>query len=66
MANSSCCCGKGCEYNRNVMFVREDVFYFVVGTYCENWANHADLNPGTVSIEDPMTGERLWPEGTMQ
>ena len=66
MTGASCRCGKGCTYDRPVIFRREDVFYPIVGTRCENWANHADLNPGTLAIEDALTGERLWPEGVMQ
>lgn len=66
MSARTCRCGKGCPYDRPVIFRREGMFYPVTGPRCENWGNHAALNPGTLAIEDAVTGERLWPEGTRQ
>lgn len=66
MSAHTCRCGQGCPYDRSVIFRREGMFYPVTGTDCEDWANHAALNPGTLSIEDALTGERLWPEGNQQ
>lgn len=62
----TCRCGKGCAYDWPVIFRREGVFYPIVGARCEDWVIHAELNPGTLAIEDAMTGERLWPEGAVQ
>lgn len=52
-----------------VIFVRADCFYPVqlMGekpTVIEA-AEHAELNPGTLRIED-MEGNVIWPEGTKQ
>lgn len=66
MREASCRCGKGCAYDWTVLFRREGMFYPVTGPRCEDWSNHASLNPGTQSIDDAITGERLWPEGTKQ
>ncbi len=62
-----CRCGKQPphQYNETVIFIRADVFYPVTGTACEDWAKHAELNPGTLAIET-IGGDRLWPEGTQQ
>lgn len=62
----TCRCGKGCPHDWPVIFRREGIFYPIVGPRCEHWARHAELNPGTLSIEDALTGERLWPEGAVQ
>ena len=66
MTIRTCHCGKGCDYDRLVIFRREGTFYPITGTHCEDWAHHAELNPGTLSIEDAFTGARLWPEGSKQ
>lgn len=65
---SGCRCGAQppCPYDRPVIFTREGMFYPILGSRCEEWSRHAELNPGTLSIEDALTGERLWPEGTEQ
>lgn len=62
----TCRCGAGCAYDWPVVFQRAEGFYPVVGARCEDWSVHAALNPGTVAIEDAITRERLWPEGTKQ
>ena len=55
---------------RTVLFIREDVFYpiqlFGAKPAAVECADHAALNPGTLRVEDALTGEVLWPEGTMQ
>jgi len=66
MAQCNCGVDPHCPYDRPVVFRRVEGFYIVVGTDCENWSLHAELNPGTVEISDAVTGERLWPEGTLQ
>lgn len=63
---SSCPCGKECPYDWTVIFKREGMFYPITGPRCEDWAAHAELNPGTIEIQDARTGQRLWPEGTSQ
>ena len=63
----SCRCGKqpAHPYDELVVFRREGMFYPVVGTSCEDWSHHAELNPGTISIER-FDGTRIWPEGSAQ
>lgn len=55
---------------RTVLFFREGMFYpiLLMGTKpaAVECADHAALNPGTLRIEDALTGEVLWPEGTKQ
>lgn len=41
------------------------MFYPITGAPCEDWAHHAELNPGTVAIES-LDGTRIWPEGPVQ
>ncbi|MCW1431360.1 hypothetical protein [Novosphingobium sp. JCM 18896] len=67
MSERGCNCGAQphCAYNRMVVFHREDGFYPVIGTACEDWALHASLNPGTVRITT-IDDVQIWPEGTMQ
>jgi hypothetical protein len=57
----TCQCGKGCDYDKPVIFRRDGMFYVIVGTDCEDWAYHASLNPGTRSITT-MSGKLLWQE----
>jgi len=52
-------------YNETVIFRRDGMFYPVVGTICEDWSVHAELNPGTLAIER-IDGTRIWPEGSKQ
>jgi hypothetical protein len=42
-----------------VVFIRADCFYVITGRRNEDWAKHAELNPGTQRIED-MEGNILW------
>lgn len=65
---NGCRCGANppCPYDWTVIFCRKDGFYPITGARCEDWPNHAGLNPGTVSIRDALTDQRLWPEGTEQ
>lgn len=56
-------------HGETVIFFRDDMFYPVtlsgkVSTVKE-CADHAALNPGTLRIES-LTGDVLWPEGTLQ
>lgn len=55
---------------RTVLFFREGFFYPIqlMGTksVAIECADHAALNPGTLRIEDALTGEIYWPEGTKQ
>jgi hypothetical protein len=55
---------------RTVLFIREAHFYPIqlsgAKPAAEEAADHAALNPGTLRIEDALTGEVLWPEGTKQ
>ncbi len=57
-----CFCGAQphCAYNETVIFRREGMFYPIVGTACEDWSRHAELNPGTQRIET-LDGRQLWP-----
>lgn len=52
-----------------VIFVRENMFYPIqlsgLKPSAEEAAEHAACNPGTLRVET-LTGEVLWPEGTMQ
>jgi len=50
-----------------VIFFREGMFYPVhlsgIKPTAEEAADHAELNPGTLRIED-LKGNILWPEGS--
>lgn len=52
-----------------VIFFREGMFYPIqlsgLKPTLEEVADHAELNPGTLRIED-LKGNVLWPEGTKQ
>lgn len=52
-----------------VLFIRADCFYpvqlFGEKPTAVEAAEHAELNPGTLRIED-MHGNVIWPEGTKQ
>lgn len=67
----NCKCGRQPPhpYNVTVTFHRlmngQPFFYPIVGAACEDWAEHAALNPGTLHIGD-MQGRTLWPEGSKQ
>lgn len=63
----NCRCGKlpPHPYNEIVIFRREGMFYPITGAACEDWAQHAERNPGTLAIER-IDGTRIWPEGTSQ
>ena len=67
MNGHPCPCGANPPhpYNETVIFRREGMFYPIVGVKCEDWARHASLNPGTLSIE-AIDGTRLWPETATQ
>lgn len=45
------------------VFVRADCFYVIALAVDEDLNRHAELNPGTLRIED-LLGNVLWPEGT--
>ncbi len=47
------------------MFVRDGFFYVINLPACDDLSSHAELNPGTVRIED-VNGNVLWPEGAKQ
>lgn len=55
---------------RVVLFFRDGMFYPITLSgkvpAAKECADHAELNPGTLRIEDALTGEVLWPEGTKQ
>lgn len=54
---SGCRCGATPPrpYDWTVIFCRKGGFYPITGARCEDWPNHADLDPGTVSIRDALT-----------
>lgn len=46
---------------RPILFFRADTFYPIeYPLEYSNWAAEAERNPGTVRIEDGVTGEVLW------
>lgn len=47
------------------VFVRHDGFYVIDLPADDDLNRHAELNPGTVRIEN-IAGDALWPEGTKQ
>jgi len=47
------------------IFVREGFFYLIALPADDDLSRHAELNPGTLRIED-LEGNVLWPEGTKQ
>lgn len=47
------------------VFVREEGFYTVGLAADDDLNRHAEMNPGTLRIED-VAGNVLWPEGTKQ
>lgn len=47
------------------IFVREGTFYVIPLPEDDDLNNHAELNPGTLRIED-IAGNVLWPEGSKQ
>ncbi len=47
------------------IFVRAEGFYAIELPPNDDLATHAELNPGTLRIED-IFGNVLWPEGSMQ
>lgn len=47
------------------VFVREGTFYVIALAADDDLNLHAELNPGTLRIED-IEGNVLWPEGTQQ
>lgn len=49
------------EQMKPILFFREGMFYPTEypASYSD-WAAEAERNPGTVRIEDGMTGEVLW------
>lgn len=44
---------------RTVVFIREGMFYPLTLPVTDDLAKHAELNPGTLRIEDPE-GNVLW------
>ena len=51
------------EYTENlrpVIFRRADCWYSLALPADEDLAAHAELNPGTLLIEDALSGEILW------
>jgi hypothetical protein len=49
------------ERTRVIVFFREDTFYpTMYPTDYSDWAAEAERNPGTICIEDGVTGEVLW------
>ncbi len=56
-------------HGETVIFFRDDMFYPVTLSgkvpTAKEYADHAALNPGTLRIES-LTGDVLWPEGTLQ
>ena len=47
------------------IFIREGMFYAIDLPVDEDLNLHAELNPGTLRIED-IAGNVLWPEGSEQ
>ena len=47
------------------VFVRAEGFYVVGLAADDDLSRHAELNPGTLRIED-LAGNVLWPEGSKQ
>ena len=47
------------ELNRLVVFFRKEVFYCITAYQNDDWEKHAELNPGTIRIED-VDGTVLW------
>lgn len=47
------------------IFVRDGTFYVIPLPADDDLNRHAELNPGTLRIED-MAGNVLWPEGSHQ
>lgn len=45
---------------RLVIFIREDMFYPLELPLSDDLSAHAQWNPGTLRIEDAVTGETLW------
>jgi hypothetical protein len=49
------------EAMRPILFFRDEMFYPVdYPADYSNWAAEAERNPGTMRIEDGVTGEVLW------
>ena len=49
------------ERTRPILFFREGMFYpTMYPTDYSDWAGAAAMNPGTLKIEDGVTGEVLW------
>jgi len=56
---------KGYAAGQPRIFVREGFFYMIALPEDDDLNRHAELNPGTLRIED-IDGNVLWPEGSKQ
>jgi hypothetical protein len=45
---------------RSLIFHRADMFYLLDLPLYDDLSAHAECNPGTLKIEDALTGEVLW------